>query len=100
MNAHKTEVVQQQAAPTPSTEGGDNRNGNSRPFDTDPKVIEDWLWILEQYPTGVFVPYFGQTIAVVDKAIQGAGPNASQVLREVCRRLDVPADRVVLKYID
>src|SRR5437763_4965604 len=82
--------------PTPS----DSRNGVAAPLVIDERVREDWLWVHEQYALGALDRYHGLSIAVVDKTVHASGRNAFALQEEVCRRLGVPPEAVVIKYVD
>src|SRR5438876_11210395 len=100
MDTSKPDLPKQAAKSEPQQTESEGRNGFTAPFVVDERVREDWLWVHEQYALGALDRYHGLSIAVVGKTIHASGRNAFELQEEVCRRLGVPPEVVVIKYVD
>ena len=64
------------------------------------QVRADWLWVVEQTPTGEFDRYRGLTVAVHRGQVLGASDQPLHLELEVARRLKVHPAQLVMAYIE
>jgi hypothetical protein len=62
-------------------------------------IKADWRWVLEHEESGLFAPYGGQHVAVVDRQIRGAERDSLRLRIDVARRLGIHPARIVHFYV-
>lgn len=62
-------------------------------------IKADCRWLQERWGTELLAPYRGTHVAVLNGAIVGSGDNSLQLELDLCRKLGVHPQRLVIEHI-